>query len=170
ELGNLRGASRGTASRGDLDVATDIAAHAALMGFSVQLFETLAWAEELLEPATAADAPRLPRLYTAAGYACFAGRPEAARANAHRATELETDERYDACEPGYASFIEALCSVYCGDLDRYVELTATVAEHYGSDRGYGLASYVDGLQSWGRTDEALTLAEPSVAAARARGN
>ena len=62
-----------------LEVATDIAAHAALMGFSVQLFETLAWAEDLLEPAAAADVRRLPRLYTAAGYACFAGRAEAAR-------------------------------------------------------------------------------------------
>ena len=80
------------------------------MGFSVQLFETLAWAEELLEPATAADVRRLPRLYTAAGYACFAGRAEAARANAHRATELERDERYESCPPGYASFIEALGS------------------------------------------------------------
>ena len=75
-----------------------------------------------------------------------AGR-QAARANAHRATELELDARYDACEPGYASFVEALGNVYCGDLDRYVELTGAVAERYGSDRGYGLASYVDGLQS-----------------------
>ena len=127
ELGNLRSGYQWSAARGELEVATDIAAHAALMGFSVQLFETLAWAEELLEPATAADVRRLPRLYTAAGYACFAGRAEAARANAHRATELEVDARYDACEPGYASFIEALGSVYCGDLDRYVELTGTVA-------------------------------------------
>ena len=60
-------------------MATDIAAHAALMGFSVQLFETLAWAEELLPAASVADVSRLPRLYTAAGYACFAGRAEAAR-------------------------------------------------------------------------------------------
>ena len=110
ELGNLRSGYRWSAGRGDLEVATDIAAHAALMGFSVQLFETLAWAEELLEPAAAADVRRLPRLYTAAGYACFAGRAEAARANAHRATELEADPRYDACEPGYASFIEALAA------------------------------------------------------------
>ena len=156
--------------RGELEVATDIAAHAALMGFSVQLFETLAWAEELLEPAAAADVRRLPRLYTAAGYACFAGRAEAARANAHRATELEVDARYDACEPGYASFVEALGSVYCGDLDRYVELTGAVARTYGSDRGYGLASYVDGLQSCGRIEEALALTEESVAAARSLGN
>ena len=125
ELGNLRTAYRWSASRGDLEVATDVAAHAALMGFSVQLFETLAWAEELLEPATAADVRRLPRLYTAAGYACFAGRAEAARgerAPGHRAgaaTRATTP-----CPPGYASFIEALGAVYCGDLDRYVELTA----------------------------------------------
>ena len=170
ELGNLRIAYRWSASRSDLDVATDIAAHAALMGFSVQLFETLAWAEELLEPATAADVRRLPRLYAAAGYACFAGRAEAARTNAHRATELERDDRYDACPPGYASFIEALGSVYCGDLDRYVELTAAVAQQYGRERGYGLSAYVDGLQSAGRTEAALALTEESVTVARALGN
>jgi DNA-binding CsgD family transcriptional regulator len=146
------------------------AAHAALMGFSVQLFETLAWAEELLEPATAADVARLPRLYTAAGYACFVGRAAPARANAHRATELERDARYDPCEPGYASFVEALGSVYCGDLDNYVELTGAVAKRFGSDRGYGLAAYVDGLQSFGRIEEALALTEESVEAARALGN
>ncbi len=170
ELGNLRSGYQWSAERGELEVATDIAAHAALMGFSVQLFETLAWAEELLRPAAAADVRRLPRLYTAAGYACFAGRAEAARSNAHRATELEVDSRYDACEPGYASFVEALGNVYCGDLDRYVELTGTVAHRYGSDRGYGLASYVDGLQSCGRIEEALGLTEESVAAARSLGN
>ncbi len=170
ELGNLRAGYQWSAARGDLEVATDIAAHAGLMGFSVQLFETLAWAEDLLEPAAAADVRRLPRLYTAAGYACFAGRAEAARANAHRATELEVDSRYDACEPGYASFVEALGNVYCGDLDRYIELTGTVAHRYGSARGYGLAAYVDGLQSCGRVEEALELTEDSVAAARSLGN
>ena len=170
ELGNLRSGFRWSAGRGDTEIATDIAAHAGLMGFSVQLFETLEWAEELLEAATAADVRRLPRLYAAAGYACFAGRAEAARTHAHRATELEADSRYDACEPGYASFIEALCEVYCGNLDRYVELTGVVAQRYGRERGYGLASYVDGLQSSGRVNEAVALAEESVAAARELGN
>ena len=80
------------------------------------------------------------------------------------------DSRYDPCEPGYASFIEALGQVYCGDLDRYVELTGMVAQRYGSARGYGLASYVDGLQASGRVEEALALAEESVAAARELGN
>jgi DNA-binding CsgD family transcriptional regulator len=112
----------------------------------------------------------LPRLYTAAGYACFAGRAEVARDHAQRATVLETDARYDGCEPGYASFVEALGSVYCGDLDRYVELTGEVVRRYGRERGYGLAAYVDGLQSCGRIDEALALTEESVDAARTLGN
>jgi predicted ATPase/DNA-binding CsgD family transcriptional regulator len=170
ELGNLRAAYQWSARHDETTVATDIAAHAALMGFSIQQFETLAWAEELLEPASAADVARLPRLYTGAGYACFVGRAEAARDHAHRATELETDARYEACEPGYASFVEALGSVYCGDLERYVELTGEVAHRYGRARGYGLAAYVDGLQSCGRIDEALALTEDSVGAARDVGN
>jgi predicted ATPase/DNA-binding CsgD family transcriptional regulator len=170
ELSNLRAGLRWSSERGHIEVATDIAAHAALMGFSVQLFETLGWAEELLEAASKADVPRLPRLYTAAGYACFAGRPDAARQNAHRATELATDDRYDPCPPGYSTFIEALGQVYCGELDRYVELTREVAERYGSERGYGLASYVDGLQSAGRVDEALAITEQSVEVARRLGN
>jgi predicted ATPase/class 3 adenylate cyclase/DNA-binding CsgD family transcriptional regulator len=170
EFDNLRAGYRWSAERGEVEVATDIAAHAALMGFSVQLFETLGWAEELLDAASSADIPRLPRLYTAAGYACFVGRPDEARRNAHRATELETDDRYDPCEPGYSMFIEALGQVYCGDLDRYIELTGEVAERYGAERGYGLASYVDGLQSAGRVEEALMLTEQSVAAARRLGN
>ncbi len=170
ELANLRAAFRWSSARDEVAVATDIAAHAALMGFSVQLFETLGWAEELLPAAIAADVPRLPRLATAAGYACFAGRAEAARVNAHRAVELEGDTRYDPCEPGYALFVEALGQVYCGDLDRYIELTGEVVRRYGGDRGYGLASYVDGLQSAGRIDEALAITEESVTAARRLGN
>ena len=45
-----------------------------------------------------------------------------------------------------------------------------MVRRYGSDRGYGLASYVDGLQSAGRIEEALALTEESVAAARRLGN
>ena len=170
ELGNLRSGFRWSAARGEIEVATDIVAHAALMGFSTQLFETLDWADALLEAATSADVRRLPRLCTAAGYACFVGRAEAARVHAHRASQMEADSRYDPCEPGYATFVEALCQVYCGDLDRYVALTGEVADRYGKDRAYGLAAYVDGLQSSGRVDEALALTEESVAAARAIGN
>lgn len=170
ELDNLRAGFKWGVESGQVEVATDIVAHAALIGFSVQLFETVAWAEELLDAATLADVPRLPRLYAAAGYACFAGRPDAARRNAHRATELEAEARYDPCKPGYSMFIEALGQVYCGDLERYVALTGEVAKRYGAERGYGFASYADGLQSAGRVEEALALTEQAVAVARELGN
>jgi predicted ATPase/DNA-binding CsgD family transcriptional regulator len=170
ELGNLRSAFRWSAVRGEMTVATDIAAHGALLGFSIPLFETVGWAEELLPAATAADVRRLPRLYTGAGYACFVGRAPAAAANAHRATELETQSRYEACEPGYATFIEALGEVYCGNLDRYIDLTSAVAALPGPSRAYGIAAYVDGLQSAGRVDEALDLTDDAIAAARELGN
>ena len=89
ELANLRSAYRWSLDRGQVETATDVAAHAALMGFSVELFETIGWAEAVLQAAERADVRRLPRLYAAAGYACFVGRAEVATANAHRATELE---------------------------------------------------------------------------------
>ena len=170
ELANLRSAFRWSVDRGQVEVATDVAAHSALMGFSVELFETIGWAEALLEGAARADVRRLPRLYAAAGYACFVGRAAAATANAHRATELESRAGYESCEPGYATFIEALGQVYCGNLDRYIELTREVAALPGPGQAYGIAAYVDGLQSAGRVDEALELTEAAVEAARNLGN
>ena len=170
ELGNLRSAFRWSSDRGEITVAADIAAHGALLGFSVPLFETVGWAEELLPAAVGVDVRRLPRLYTGAGYACFVGRASTATANAHRATELETQPRYEACEPGYATFIEALGEVYCGNLDRYIALTGQVAALPGPSRAYGIAAYVDGLQSAGRVDEALALTDDAIAAARELGN
>jgi predicted ATPase/class 3 adenylate cyclase/DNA-binding CsgD family transcriptional regulator len=170
ELANLRAAFRWSVERGNVTVATDIAAHGALIGFSVPLFETVSWAEELLPAASAADVRRLPRLYTGAGYACFVGRAPFAKANAHRATELEADSRYESCEIGHATFIEALGEVYCGNLDRYIELTGSVAALPGPSRAYSIAAYVDGLQSAGRVDEALALTDHAIASARELGN
>ena len=170
ELANLRSAYRWSLERGQVETATDVAAHAALMGFSVELFETIGWAEAVLPAAVRADVRRLPRLYAAAGYACFLGRAEEAAAHARRATELEARPGYDSCEPGYASFIEALGHVYNGNLLRYVELTRGVASLPGPGQAYGIAAYVDGLQSAGRVEEAVELTEPAVAAARDLGN
>jgi DNA-binding CsgD family transcriptional regulator len=170
DLANLRAAFEWGVDRGHVEEAADVAAHAALMGFSVELFETIGWAESLLEAATHADVRRLPRLYAGAGYACFVGRAVAATENARQATVLESRPGYESCEPGYATFIEALGQVYCGNLDRYVELTRGVAALPGPGQAYGLAAYVDGLQSAGRVEEALALTEPALAAARSVGN
>ncbi len=134
ELADLRSAYRWSATR-DVEVASDIAAHAALIGTSGQWFEPIGWVENLLPAAVAADVPRLPRLFTAAGYACFVGRPAEAADHAHRATELEGRPGYDPCEPGLALFVEALANVYSGNLPKYVELTAKAAELPGTRAG-----------------------------------
>ena len=104
------------------------------------------------------------------GMPASSGRAEVATANAHRATELEGRDGYESCEPGYATFIEALGQVYCGNLARYVELTREVAALPGRGQAYGIAAYVDGLQSAGRVEEALQLTESAVTAARDLGN
>ena len=170
ELGNLRAGFRWSAGRGEMEVATDIAAHAALMGFSVQLFETLAWAEELLEPAAAADVRRLPRLYTAAGTrASRAGRRRRARTRTGRPSWRSTRATTRASPATRRSSRRwARCTAATSTATS--SSPARWRARYGSDRGYGLASYVDGLQSCGRIEEALALTEESVAAARALGN
>ena len=77
ELANLRTAFRWAADHGDLDVAATIATYAGLLGV-VQTLEPIAWAEELIEPARAADHPRLAFLYVIASQCYTTGRIEAA--------------------------------------------------------------------------------------------
>jgi predicted ATPase len=78
ELANLRTAFRWAADHGDLDVAAPITSYAGLLGAAVQIFEPIAWAEELIEPARTVDHPRLAFLYGIASMCYTAGRIEAA--------------------------------------------------------------------------------------------
>jgi hypothetical protein len=78
ELANLRAAFRWAADRGDLDVAATIATYAAHLGYLVENYEPIAWAEELIEPARAVDHPRLAFLYVMAAQCWNPGRIEAA--------------------------------------------------------------------------------------------
>ncbi len=78
ELANLRTAFRWAADQGDLDVATPIATYVGWLGASVQTYEPIAWAEELIEPARAVDHPRLAALYAIASLCYTTGRIEAA--------------------------------------------------------------------------------------------
>ncbi|HEV8298256.1 MAG TPA: LuxR C-terminal-related transcriptional regulator [Acidimicrobiales bacterium] len=170
ELANLRAAFRWSWARGDIEIAADIAAHSALMGASIQLFETVGWAQELLDDATRADVRHLPRLYTGAAWGCFTGRPAEAVVAAQTAGKLERDPRYEPCEPGLSGLIEALAHVYAGHLDRYVDAAERVVALPGNARAWGLSLLLDGLQASGRVDEALALTDEAMAAARALGN
>jgi hypothetical protein len=74
ELANLRTAFRWAADDGDLDVAAPIATYAAFLGFWVENYEPIAWAEELIEPARAVGHPRLAGLYAMATQCRIVGR------------------------------------------------------------------------------------------------
>ncbi|MGB9226039.1 ATP-binding protein [Mycobacterium sp.] len=76
ELANLRTAFRWTADRGDLDNAATIATYAAFLGYLIDKYEQITWAEELLEPAWATDHPKLAFLYVMASACYSAGRIE----------------------------------------------------------------------------------------------
>jgi predicted ATPase len=78
ELANLRTAFRWAADRGDLDVAATLATYVGSLGFRVQTFEPVGWAEELIESARVADHPRLAFLYVIASQCYNTGRIEAA--------------------------------------------------------------------------------------------
>ena len=74
ELANLRTAFRWAADDGDLDVAAPIATYAGLLGYMVENYEPITWAEELIEPASAVDHPRLASLYAMATQCWIVGR------------------------------------------------------------------------------------------------
>ena len=78
ELANLRTAFRWAADHDDLDVAATIAAYAAFVGFCVENYEPVVWAEELIEPAQSLDHPRLLFLYTMASQCWLVGRVDEA--------------------------------------------------------------------------------------------
>jgi hypothetical protein len=74
ELANLRTAFRWAADHSDLDTAAAIATYAAFLGMWVEQYEPAGWAEEMLEPARAAEHRRLAQLYVMAAQCYTAGR------------------------------------------------------------------------------------------------
>ena len=77
-MANLRTAFRWAADHDDLDVAAAIATYAGFLGIGAENYEPIAWAEELIEPATAINHPRLATLYVIAASCWAAGRVQAA--------------------------------------------------------------------------------------------
>ena len=78
ELANLRTAFRWAADHSDFDTAAPIAIYAAFLGYGIENYEPIAWAEEIIEPARAADHPRLASLYVMASLCWMPGRIEEA--------------------------------------------------------------------------------------------
>lgn len=76
ELPNLRAAFRWTMDESQLESAAKIVTYAAFLGCAVENLEAVAWAEELIPFASAADHPRLAVLQTLASNCWMPGRLE----------------------------------------------------------------------------------------------
>ena len=120
ELANLRTAFRWAADQRDLDAAAAIAGYAGLLGYLVENYEPIAWAQELIDPAHDVDHPRLALLYVIASLSYISGRIEAAVATATQARPVLESDR---AEVPYG--IRAMLGgtyMYVGQNERYDRL------------------------------------------------
>jgi predicted ATPase/class 3 adenylate cyclase len=163
EFANLHTGFRWSADGGELETATAIAAHTGPLTLSIQRFETVGWAEEILDAATAADVRQLPRLLVAAAYCCWTGRPDDAVVYAQAAVRLELDSSYVPFESGWASFIESLGHIYAGQLQTALQISRRLVDLSGPAAVYGPSSLVACLGASGRAAEAMELAKESLA-------
>ncbi len=170
EFANLRAGFRWAADHEDLVSATAIAANIAQMATFVQRYEPVGWAEEILEAATAADVAQLTRLYIAASLCAITGRPEVALRYAQTGAALAAEPRSDPFDPAWYGMQEAVSHLMAGRMDRWLEISAVMAAQSGLAHVMGLCGLLNILPMAGRAEEAMAIAEETLATARARGN
>ena len=170
ELANLRLGFRWATDRGELAVAAAIAAHATMLGWALQRFEPIGWAEELLPAATVADLAQLPRLYAAASVCTLTGRPDDGLGYAETAVSLAGDPRYDPFPGDWSSYWVVTAHVIAGGYERGLEICAGLAAQSGLARVWGLCGQTQLLAVLGRSGDATAIAEETLAIARAHAN
>ena len=169
ELDDLRAGFRWAAERGQLEVATSLAAHSAMLGQSLQAFEPVGWCEELLGAATDADVRQLPRLYTAASLCLFRDRPDDALRYVRSAVAQEAHGGYDAFPHGLSRFREANTLHFIGDLDGALAIFSDLAAQPGPSHVRGACGQGWILVGLGRDAEAIVVVEEALTAADSAG-
>ena len=162
EFANLRAGFRWAADHHDLDAAATIAAHTTLINNTLQRYESIGWAIELLDTATRADLPQLARLYGAASLCFFLGQPDDSVRYAQTALALEADPRYDGFRPPLNKVLEAAGHAYAGRIEQAIEICFEVAARPGPVDLLCLALLCWLLPAVGRDEEARTLAEEAL--------
>jgi predicted ATPase len=170
EFGNLRAAHRWAVDRGDVHCAAAIAAHSAMIAYSLQRFEPIAWAEEVAEAALACSSPYAPRVLAALSTSCSIGRAEDGIRWAEQVLGIADDPRFDPFEVGISGFWRAGSHMFTGQVDRALELFAELAEEPGVAQVTGRVGLVYGLALSGRSSDALVRADEVLALAQAYGS
>jgi predicted ATPase len=168
ELANLRTAFRWAADQGDLDVAAVIATYAGMLGLGVQTFESIGWAEELIEPARAIDHPRLAFLYAIASLCYQTGRIEAAVGYSD-AGQIVVGRSREALSYGIEAWLGAVY-VAIGQPERVAEWCRALLARRGDTHVLIRGWLVFALAVAGCGGEAMDSADGLIEAAEATGN
>jgi predicted ATPase len=121
ESANLRTAFRWAADDGDLDVAIPIATYASLLGAMVENFEPIAWAEELIGPASSVNHPRLASLYVMATQCWVLGRmDEAVRYSEAGQVAFHKSKSRGGVPPGFEAWLGGIFT-QIGQAERSIE-------------------------------------------------
>jgi predicted ATPase len=168
ELANLRTAFRWAADHGDLDDAAAIATYAMFLGSGTESYEPIAWAEELVAPACAADHRRLASIYVAASQCWMPGRIEAAVRYSDAGQAVIGDGRLEV-PYGVEGWLGA-AYMYIGQAERWVDWCRTQLARHRDTRTLTRTCLVLALVAAGSEEESMAAADGLVAAAEATRN
>jgi predicted ATPase/class 3 adenylate cyclase len=167
DLANLRTAFRWAVDHKDLDAAATIATNASFLGYQINKFEPVAWAEELLDAARAADHPQLTFLYVMAAQCCIGGRITDGVRYADAAVAL-----LDGCDSLPYGIEGWPCSAYTssGHPERAIEVFRAQLKRGRDTHTFTRVCLILPLAFGGPNDEVLALTDGVVADAEATGN
>jgi hypothetical protein len=169
ELPNLRAAFQWAADRNDLDTAAAIAFYAAFLGFWVEQFEPIAWAEELIKSARAAGHRRLAQLLAVATQCYAAGRLDDALGYAEAGRLAIDSGHFDPVPYDFESWMGGPY-LWTGVPEKWLSVCRTVIVR-GRDAGYfAQANLAMALAFSGTAEEALAASENLVASTEATEN
>jgi predicted ATPase/class 3 adenylate cyclase len=168
ELANLRTAFRWAADHDNLDAAATIATYAAFLGYSIDNFEPITWAEALIEPARAADHPSLTFLHVMASMCYAAGRLENGLRYAGAAADLLGSGHGDV-PYGIEGWPNGAFTV-SGHTQRAIELSRAQLARGRDTHTLTRGCLVMALTIEGPNDEAMVLADGLIEAAEATRN
>ncbi|OBJ22968.1 ATP-binding protein [Mycobacterium colombiense] len=169
ESNNLRTAYRWAADQSDLDVAATIATWAAWLGFWMHNYEPIAWTEELIEPARAADHPKLAFLYAMASSCWWQGRIEAAVGYSDNGRVVIGSGRHDEVPFGLEGALGA-AYLHSGQPERQVDWCRARLPFGRDTHGITRAFLAVALTVVGCGEEARAAANGLIEVAEATGN
>ncbi|SBS77011.1 Transcriptional regulatory protein (LuxR-family) [uncultured Mycobacterium sp.] len=164
ELPNLRTAFRWAAEQRDIDAAAAIAIYATFLGYLVNQYEPVGWAEELIEPAQAVEHGRLSRLYLMAAGCHTTGRIEEFLRYVEASRGVTNRSGYDVAAEQFAGAL-AMGYLVAGQPEQAVEWAQTAFARSGHTDVAAWATLISALAIAGRGDEARATAEGLMEAA-----